>query len=193
MWASGLVWSGIARFKNFVFVFGRVGSFTTPRLSMCTEASRIRLLECCRPRPKVFVTRDPGMVRQTLGTKCRPVSFLIRRGSLRKRTRRVLGRCPSIPICAIRCRLLIGLAKFTLAHKVLYSVHEGPLPSMRRVYEGTDHVTILRGIMGPAGVKTVFHSTTTLRVSTMLLANKYDSPLCQQTTEMDVKAMFRVP
>lgn len=170
-----------------------VASFVTPRLSICTQLARGRLLGHTRPRRKVFVTRDPGIVRQTLSTKYVPISLLVRAGRIRKRTGRVVREYKSVPICATRFSILAGLANFTLAEKTLYTVCQPGLRRPRRVYTGTEHVTMLRGIMGPAGINTVFHSTTTLRVSTILLAPKYDSPLCQHTVQIDVKAMFRVP
>lgn len=170
-----------------------VASFVSPGLSICTELARGRLLGETGPGRKVFVTRDPGIVRETLSTKYRPISLLVRAGRMGNRTENVVREYRGVPMCATSFSLLAGLANFTLAENALYTVCEPGPESIRRIYESTEEITILRSIMGPAGIKTVFESTTTLRVSTILLAPTYDGPLCEHTVEIDVKAIFRIP
>lgn len=187
----------VANWKRGVLGVVRVGGFGTPRLSICTHCARTRLLGGSHLRSKLFVTRDPGIVKQTLSTKCVPVSILIRGGRVRRgrRARRILTefRGANASVFATRFTILARLAKFGLAEKVLYTLGHQPLRSFEGLYRKGGEVTVLRSIVGPAGIKTVFQSTTTVRVSTILLASKYDGPLCQETSEIDVKAIFRVP
>lgn len=171
----------------------RVASFRTPRLSPCTQLARGRLHGHLRPRGNVFVTRDPGIVSQTLSTNCGPISLLVRHGRVANPTTNVLDHYNSTPICATSQRVLTRLANFRLAQNILYTFHHPTPHPIRRLYGGTHQITILRNVISSAGIKTVFHSTTTLGVSTILVGPSYYSPLYHHTIHIDVNAIFRIP
>lgn len=171
----------------------RVASFRTPRLSPCTHLARGRLHDQLRPRGNVFVTRDPGIVSQTLSTNFIPISLLVRHERVANPTTRVLAHYKSTPVCATSQRLLTTLANCRLAQNILYTFrHPGP-HAIRRLYQGTQQIAILRNVISSAGINTVFHDTTTLGVSTILVGPSYYSPLYHQTIHIDVNAMFRIP
>ncbi len=171
----------------------RVASLSRPNMRVFDALARTRLHGQLRPSGKVFVTRDPGIVRITLRTRYRPITVLYRRGRVLNSTTGLVRRYNSVPICAKGHRLLTRLANCALAHKILYTVQH-PVPGdMGRVYHGTRHIMVVGNIISAAGVKTVFHSTTTLNVSTMLLAPGSYSPLGHQTIEISVNSMFLVP
>lgn len=171
----------------------RVSSLARPNIRVFDALARTRLHGHLRPSGKLFVTRDPGIVGITLSTNCRPLTFLYRRGRVCKSTTRVVRHYNSVPICADNERLLTRLANCILAHNILYTVHH-PIPGdVRSIYQKTQHVIIVSKIISAAGVKTVFHSTTTLNVSTILLAHGSYSPLGHHTIQISVKAIFLIP
>lgn len=171
----------------------RVSSLARPKISIFYVLARTRLHRHVRPKGKIFVTRDPGIVDETLSTKCRPLTLVYRHGRVSNDTTRVVGHYNSIPICANSERLLTALANCILAHNMLYIVHHPILPSVRRVYQSAQQVMIVSNIISAAGVKTVFHSTTTLKVSTILLAHGSYSPLGHHTMEISVNSIFLIP
>lgn len=171
----------------------RVSSLSRPKIRVFYALARTRLHGHVRPSGNVFVMRDPGIVAETLSTNCRPLTVLYRRGRVAKSTSSVVRHYDGIPICAKRERLLTALANCILAHNILYTVHHPRPHNVRSMYRGTQHVIMVSKIISAAGVNTVFHSTTTLKVSTMLLAHGSYSPLGHHTIEISVKAIFLIP
>lgn len=167
-----------------------VSSLSRPKMRVFDALARTRLHGHVSSSQKVFVTRDPGIVRITLSTNCRPLTVLYRRGRVVNSTTIVVRHYNSVPICANGHSVLTLLAKCALAHKILYTVQHPRLEDIRRMYHRTGHVIMVSKIISAAGVKTVFHSTTTLNVSTILLAQGSYSPLGHHTIEMSVKTVF---
>lgn len=171
----------------------RVSSLSRPKIRMFDALARARLHGQARPSGKVFVMRDPGIVGETLSANCRPLTVLYRRGRVINSTTRVVRHYSGIPICANDERLLTALANCILAHNILYTVHHPTPHDVRRMYQRTQHVIMVSDIISTIGVNTVFHSTTTLKVSTMLLAHGSYSPLGHHIIEISVKTIFFIP
>ena len=141
----------------------------------------------------LFIAESPKVIERALDAGYIPVSFLMERRHIEGDAKRVIDRCPGIPVYTADTALLERLTGFTLTRGVMCAMRRSKLPSVESVCAGASRIAVLEDITESTNVGAIFRSAAALSIDAVLVTPACCDPLCRRSARVSMGTVFQVP
>jgi tRNA G18 (ribose-2'-O)-methylase SpoU len=170
-----------------------ITDFSAPELDVYARLSENQLLNRSEPEKGMFIAESPKVIERALDAGCMPVSFLVEKRHLMTQARRLLDRCPDIPVYTAEFDVLTQLTGFQLTRGMLCAMYRPILPTVESVCEGARRVAVLVDVVNPTNVGAIFRSAAALNMDAVLLSPFCSNPLYRRAIRVSMGTVFQIP
>lgn len=155
-----------------------------------TEAQLRNRLE---PEKGIFIAESPKVIAVALDAGCRPLSLLMEKRHIDGDGRRIIERCPDIPVYTGDRAVLEGLTGYKLTRGVLCAMYRPATVSVEAICAGARRIAVLDGIVDSTNIGAIFRSAAALGMDGVLLTPNCCDPLCRRAVRVSMGTVFQIP
>ncbi|MBR2949233.1 MAG: RNA methyltransferase [Lachnospiraceae bacterium] len=170
-----------------------ITDFTAPELDIYARLSENQLAHVYEPQAGLFIAESPNVVERALNAGYEPVSFLLEPKHINGEAKRLLERCPDVPVYTAALDVLTKLTGFALTRGVLCAMRRRNLPTIESVCAGARRIAVLENVMNPTNVGAIFRSAAALNMDAVLLTPACSDPLYRRASRVSMGTVFQVP
>ena len=190
----------------------RISDLNAPELDVYSRMSENQLRRIFEPEPGLFIAESPKVIMRALDAGYEPVSLLVSEEGIQtgpagaplyegtasepsehERARRVLARCPDVPVFAAPLSVLEKLTGFHLTLGMLCAMRRKKLPSPGEICKGARRIALLEDVVNPTNVGAIIRSAAALHIDAVLLTPGCSDPLYRRAARVSVGTVFQVP
>lgn len=155
-----------------------------------TEAQLRNRLE---PEKGIFIAESPKVIAVALDAGCRPLSLLMEKRHIDGDGRKIIERCPDIPVYTGDRAVLEGLTGYKLTRGVLCAMYRPATVSVEAICAGVRRIAVLDGIVDSTNIGAIFRSAAALGMDGVLLTPNCCDPLCRRAVRVSMGTVFQIP
>ena len=170
-----------------------IADFSAPELDVYARLTENQLV--CRrdPTQALFIAESPVVIERALDGGCEPVSFLMETKHVEGKGRKLIARCPDVPVYAAPEEVLCALTGFHLTRGMLCAMRRPALPSAEEVCRGARRIAVLENVMNPTNIGAIFRSAAALGMDALLLTDEGSDPLYRRAIRVSMGTVFQMP
>ncbi len=171
-----------------------VTNLQLPELQVYSALSENQLFHYFEPKPGIFIAESAIVAERALDAGYEPLSFLIEEHEWnRDATKKLISRCPQIPVYTAPMQVLTQLTGFALTRGLLCAMQRKPLQSVRSVCENARRIAVLENVVNPTNVGAIFRSAAALNMDAVLLTPGCSDPLYRRSIRVSMGTVFQIP
>lgn len=170
-----------------------ITDFSDPEIDVYARLTEAQLTHCYEPKGGLFIAESPKVIERALEAGHEPVSMLMERKHIEGEAKRIIERCPDIPVYTSEPDILAQLTGFKLTRGVLCAMRRKPVPSAEEVCAGASRIAVLEDVMNPTNLGAVFRSAAALGMDAVLLSPGCCDPLYRRAVRVSMGTVFQIP
>lgn len=170
-----------------------IDALSRPELDVYARLTEAQLRSRQTPQKGLFIAESVKVIEHALDAGCVPVSMLMERKQIHGQARRVVERCPDVPVYTADREVLAALTGFSLTRGVLCAMKRPKLPDVEAVCSGARRVAVLESIVDPTNVGAIFRSAAALGMDAVLVTSTCCDPLHRRAVRVSMGTVFQVP
>lgn len=170
-----------------------IDALSRPEMDVYARLTEAQLRSRQTPQKGLFIAESVKVIEHALDAGCVPVSMLMERKQIHGQARRVVERCPDVPVYTADREVLAALTGFSLTRGVLCAMKRPKLPDVEAVCSGARRVAVLESIVDPTNVGAIFRSAAALGMDAVLVTSTCCDPLHRRAVRVSMGTVFQVP
>lgn len=168
-------------------------SFDSPELDVF---ARLKERQIC-PRDErddaLFIAESPNVIERALDSGYTPISLLMERKHIEGQAKRIIERCPGVPVYTSTLDVLTQLTGYKLTRGVLCAMQRKPEPSVDSICRDARRIAVLENVVNPTNVGAIFRSAAAMGIDAVLLTPGCSDPLYRRSARVSMGTVFQVP
>lgn len=145
------------------------------------------------PEEGLFIAESPKVIERALDAGYVPISLLLERKHIEGQAKKIIARCPDIPVYTAEFDVLTKLTGFQLTRGVLCAMYRKKLPDIAKVCKEARRIAVLENVMNPTNVGAIFRSAAALGMDLVLLTPACCDPLYRRSIRVSMGTVFQIP
>lgn len=170
-----------------------IRDFAAGELDVYARLTEAQLLNRDRPEEGLFIAESPKVVMRALDAGYEPVSILAEDRHINGEARKVLARCPDIPVYTASFEVLTQLTGYKLTRGLLCAMRRRPLPRVEELCRRARRIAVLENVMNPTNVGAIIRSAAALNMDAVLLTPGCSNPLYRRAARVSMGTVFQIP
>ena len=170
-----------------------ITDFMAPELDVYARLTEAQLLNREDPKNAMFIAESPNVIERALNGGCVPVSMLMEHRHLETHAKKVIDRCPEIPVFTADLDVLTQLTGFPLTRGVLCAMRRPAEPKVEDICRNAKRIAVLEDVMNPTNVGAIFRSAAALGMDAVLLTPACCDPLYRRSVRVSMGTVFQIP
>ena len=170
-----------------------IRDFAAGELDVYARLTEAQLLNRDRPEEGLFIAESPKVVMRALDAGYEPVSILAEDRHINGEARKVLARCPDIPVYTASFEVLMQLTGYKLTRGLLCAMRRRPLPRVEELCRRARRIAVLENVMNPTNVGAIIRSAAALNMDAVLLTPGCSNPLYRRAARVSMGTVFQIP
>jgi tRNA G18 (ribose-2'-O)-methylase SpoU len=171
----------------------KITDFSAPELDVYARLSEGQLLNRHEPHNGLFIAESPRVIERALDAGYEPVSLLLEPRHIEGEAKKILRRCPDIPVYTATEEILVQLTGFKLTRGALCAMRRRPLLSIEETCANARRIAVLEHVMNPTNVGAIFRSAAALNMDAVLLTPDCSNPLYRRAARVSMGTVFQIP
>lgn len=170
-----------------------ITDFQDEALDVYARLTENQLLNRDDPSKGIFIAESPKVIERALDAGCVPLSFLVEDKHVETQAKKLLFRCPHVPVYTAPFEVLTQLTGFALTRGMLCAMRRPALPSPAELCRASSRIAILENVMNPTNVGAIFRSAAALHMDAILLTPGCSNPLYRRAVRVSMGTVFQIP
>lgn len=170
-----------------------IEDFNASELDIYARLTENQLVNRADSENAMFVAESPVVIERALNAGCVPVSFLMEKKHVEGKGKKLLDRCPDVPVYASTLEVLTRLTGFHLTRGMLCAMRRPKLPAVEELCAGARRIAVLENVMNPTNIGAIFRSAAALGMDAVLLTAEGSDPLYRRAVRVSMGTVFQIP
>lgn len=174
---------------NFVKIY----DFDAPELDLFVRLTGAQLRNRLESDRGVFIAESPTVIEVALNSGCEPISLLTDERLINGAVKKIIERCPDIPVYIAEREILTKLTGFELTRGALCAMKRPETRSVEELCADAQRVAVLESIADSTNIGAVFRSAAALGIDAVLITPTCCDPLCRRAVRVSMGTVLQVP
>lgn len=162
-------------------------------LQLYTSLNEAQLLHYYEPNGGIFIAESPKVIERALDAGCQPVSFLMEKKHVQTQGRKILERCPDVPVYVAKPEILAQVTGYQLTRGMLCAMKRPDLLPVEEVCKHAKRIAVLENVVNPTNVGAIFRSAAALGMDAVLLTGGCADPFYRRAIRVSMGTVFQIP
>ena len=167
----------------------KIDDINAPELQIYTALTDTRL----KKESNLFIAESVKVIDVALNCGIKPISFLMEERQIEGIGKKLIERCPDVPIFTASRHILKQITGFELTRGLLAAMKRPESQDIESVIKTARRIAVLERLSDSANVGAIFRSAAALGFDAVLLFHNCSEPLNRRTVRVSMGSVFLVP